>query len=148
MQKGFTLIEVLIAIGIITILASVVLIAINPARQFAQARDTERISHLTAIINAIGQRIVDNKGTFEKDCSAGAIPSAQTVMKSTDGYNILPCLTPTYLSAMPFDPKTGSYVSDTEYNTGYTIMQNPTSGRITVTAPNTELTTPDISITR
>ncbi len=37
-QKGFTLIELLVVINIITILTSVVIVALNPARQFAAAR--------------------------------------------------------------------------------------------------------------
>jgi prepilin-type N-terminal cleavage/methylation domain-containing protein len=33
-KKGFTLIEILVVIGIIGILATVVLVAVNPSRQF------------------------------------------------------------------------------------------------------------------
>lgn len=43
-QKGFTLIELLIVIGILAILTSVIIIAINPARNFAMER-CARLGH-------------------------------------------------------------------------------------------------------
>jgi type IV pilus assembly protein PilA len=135
-SSGFTLIEVLLVMGIIAILAAVVIVAINPARQFAQARNSQRTSNVFAILNAVSQNISDNQGVFF--CAgAGAIPSIATVIKSSGGYNVAECLTPTYLPSIPFDPNaTGAhFASATDYDTGYTIMQDAVTGRITVAAP-------------
>lgn len=137
-KRGFTLIEVLVVMGIIAVLATIVLVAVNPGRQFAQARDTQRVSNVNTLLNAVGQRIADHRGVFEDACTAGAIPSTATLMSNT-GYNIYPCLVPDYLPALPLDPTAGNFTSSSSYNTGYTILKETSTGRITITASSTEI---------
>ncbi len=139
-NKGFTLIEILIVIGIIAILAGIVIIAINPAKQFAQARNSERTANINAILNAIGQRIADNKGVFAGEFTIGSstytcgvLPNPRDEISSSMAANItdqtsdLGCLIPTYIPALPSEPA-GSTADQ------YTVVVGAT-GRVTVCAP-------------
>ena len=143
-NSGFTLIELLVVIGILAVLLSIVLIAINPARQFSQANNTKRRSDTTAILNAISQYSADNKGALP----AVITTTAQNI--SNTAADLCASLVTTYISALPSDPGTnsGNAVTDcaAAYDTGYQVVKDA-SDRITVSAPDAELSE-TISVTR
>jgi type IV pilus assembly protein PilA len=143
-KTGFTLIEILVVIGLIALLAAIVIVAINPARQFAQGRDTQRTSNVGTILNAIGQNMADNKGLFT--CATALPATAKDLSKAT--LDLRACLVPTYVAELPLDPgadathtpgsntcTTATCAGATEsYDTKYTVMQDATTARVTVCA--------------
>ena len=144
-NRGFTLIEILLVIGLISILAAIVIIAINPVRQFAQARNTQRASDVNAILNAVHQNTVDNRGNWT--CSTTLPTIATTISSAVAAGDICDCLVDVFLPAMPFDPASGNNYTDCDdYNSGYTIVKSA-GGRVTISAPQAELGT-TISVTR
>ena len=143
-EQGFTLIEILIVIGIIAILALIVLVAINPARQFAQSRNTQRVANINAILNAIGQNMVDNKGLFTCAAPGAVIDGTVRVIEyvaapTAAKTDLRPCLVPSYISELPFDPSynngAGHVAGATDYDTEYTVTKDSATQRLTVCAP-------------
>ena len=147
-QQGFTLLEILLVIALIAILAGIIVVAINPAKQLTTGRNVQRQSDVNTIIDAVYQYTIDNNGPLPTgipsvaDCSTACktIAATNEVCKLTatgtcsSGVDLSALTTNAkYLVAIPVDPT----VSDTD-GSGYYICKDSTSGTVTVCAPSTE----------
>ena len=134
-QKGFTLIELLVVLGIIAILAAIVIIAVNPARQFAISRNTVREANINTILSATWQYAIDNQGNLPAAITGTSNEICKTGASDCSSFVDLSVLTVDgkYVVKIPEDPTT-----NTGNGTGY-FIQKMTNGRLKVTAPNAEL---------
>jgi prepilin-type N-terminal cleavage/methylation domain-containing protein len=133
LKSGFTLLEILLVVGIISILAGIVILAINPTKQLGDTRNAQRRADVLTIINAVYQYSLDNDG---------AIPTVIDVKNdnycaSDNGVDVSELesdlvTTGDYLTAIPSDPVD----SDDNTDTNEYFILAKTSGRITVCAPN------------
>ena len=151
---GFTLVELMLVIAISAILLGIVIVAINPARQFSQANNSQRRTDINTILNAINQYQDDNRGSLP-----AFIPSTSTqqIGDSTGNCVITTCgattttavclnlssaLAPTYIVSMPYDP-----LQTNASSTRYAITKSATNNRLTITACDAELSE-SISVAR
>lgn len=155
-MKGFTLVELLIVIAVISILAAVAFVAIDPATRINQAQDSERWSAVNALMDAFIDATVDNEGTYPAGISAGdgfhmiATSSgactvsgcADTITTCTDFEDLT---TDGYIAALPVDPDGNSTYGSAQGGTGY-YLSVASNGIITVTSCGAETDT--ISVAR
>lgn len=151
-QCGFTLLEILLVITAMIFLAGIVISAVNPNKQLADARNTQRQSDVTQILNAIYQYTIDNTGfiptSIVASTTCGAIDSNLTIYANgftptSTTFTDLSHLTSSqkYLTGIPKDPKETAASSS-----GYQVYKS-SNGRITVCAPRAENSV-TISVTR
>ena len=123
---GFTLLEILLVVGIIAILAGIVIVALNPTKQFSQVRNTQRKANLSELNKALYQYYIDHSHyptslttTLTEICNTGA-SSTPTGIVCT-GLVDLSALVPTYLVAIPTDPQGSLSFLDSVIPTAYAI---------------------------
>ena len=145
--KAFTLLEVLLVVAVIAILAGIVIIAINPAKQLADTRNAQRQVDVNTILNGVYQYAIDENGSIPSTITEASKEVCKTdIVQSTcssDDLIYLGVLTDNeeYLVELPIDP-----TSTSTNGTGYFIVKS-SHGRVTVNAPSAE-EEKTISVTR
>ena len=127
-NKGFTLLELLLVIAAIGILIAIVVVAINPNRQFALVRDSTRQQNINSIYKALDQYVID-KGTYPEELTSGNYDSLCSAQNTTGCVNLNSKLIPDYLPNIPADPKGENYL----------IGIHPINQQISVWAVDAEL---------
>lgn len=131
-QKGFTLIEILLVVAAIAILAGIVIVAINPAKQLGDTRNADRKSAVNTILNAVTQYAIDNNGVLPTGISTSTteICSSAVATSSCTGLVDLSVLTLNgrYLGSIPEEPQ-----KTNANGAGYQISRDA-NGRVTVSA--------------
>ncbi|HEU5114782.1 MAG TPA: ribonuclease HII [Candidatus Paceibacterota bacterium] len=142
-KKGFTLIELLVVVSIISLLASVVLSALNSAR--AKARDADRKEQISSIMNAMYLYAQDNGGNFPSiggtACLGVGDGSTCWGDRNIPGNTSLMNALKPYMSSIPSDPNPGRgwgdhylYLDGATSNTG--CDANSTAGKYILWRPD------------
>lgn len=111
-MRGFTLVELLISIAVASVLASSIVIAVNPTRRLKQARDVQRKADIASIM-AVLIAYEANNGIYpgEVRCDS-SIGSAQTVCPinppqsnwNPTSYIYKALVDQKYVKSLPVDP--------------------------------------------
>lgn len=123
-RAGFTVMEILIVVGIIGILASVTIVALNPRKQLCEAQNAKRLSHINALEKAMQQYLIDEWTMAGGDDVPTGEENALPVCAhgATDESCVsLDVLVPDYVAALPVDPEETNAVL-----TGFAVYKEPT----------------------
>ncbi|MFH0890495.1 MAG: type II secretion system protein [Candidatus Liptonbacteria bacterium] len=83
-KKGFTLLELLITIGIIAILSVAIVFVLNPAETLKKSRDSQRMSDLSTLKTAIALYVTSTSTPYLAGASSNAACKASTAWEASD----------------------------------------------------------------
>jgi len=115
---GFTLLEMIVVMGVLGLIASVIIAAIKPAKYFASARNIQRRADIERIQGALNQYSIERDGSLPPTVSTtlqmigiatnNCNVSCGNASTSQTCTNLGTSITPTYIDLMPIDSVSGN----------------------------------------
>ena len=161
---GFTLIELIILVGIFVLLLAIVYTAVDPSRRYVDARNTNRLNEVNAVLDAVAKFSVDHNGNLPANLQTASADVNYILGTASVGCDTgcdvatqSSCLDMTadlvtvnhYMFSIPYDPGIKDSKSGTNKSLYY--ISKKAGGAITVGACNAESVggaTPVIMVSR
>jgi len=131
-HQGLTLLELLLALGIMAILVAIAILVMRPSQELTTLRDQQRQQDISVILQALLQYAVDHHGDLPEGIPMHLTEICRSGTPDCSGLIDLAPLSGLYLERVPLDPRV-----DDPRSTGYAAMKD-VEGRVTVSAPLTE----------
>lgn len=123
-QRGFTLIEMLVVIAIISILIGIGVNTFTIAQK--KARDVKREAQLKDLKTALELYQLDHNGQYPSSGGVWASETTACQHVTTFTQDYIPGLAPTYIKALPHDPRANETCAGFHYissgNNGYKVL--------------------------
>jgi len=152
-RYAFTLVELLVTIGLIMILMTITIVSLNIDKQFKTAREAKRSADTRVLLDSISQFLIDEQENtsipddkISRYLSKGTYTpkwSSEVTAVPTPNIDLCDLLVPKYIAQIPIDPffdatGVGGTTDCNNYHTGYMVTQTE-KGRIIISAPFSEL---------
>jgi len=127
-KKGFTLLEIILVITLISILFGIMLVAINPSNILSEVQDNQREADAMTIYQALEQYTLKNNAyptaivNMQNNSSAYICKPTVTNCTNSNQISLSSLLIPIYLSKIP------EYSTDTN-NSGFYVVKD-SNGKI------------------
>lgn len=115
-NPGFTIVEIIVAVVVVAILASVTIISYNGAQQ--RARDTDRKSDISNLVKALEMYYSDN-GQYPTTSTSSSTINSSWYNSGDSSWSEFTTLMSKYMDKVPTDPTNTTNLSGLSAN-GYT----------------------------
>ncbi len=133
-NKGFTLIEVLLVITLIGVLLTIGLVSFNTEARFIEVRNDTRRNHIQSLESAVNQYKLQ-EGSYPTGLSRNYQEICDPDATNCNGFvDLNQFLVPKYLQSIPKDPND----ADTTGGTGYSVAVDETTNTVGVRALQAE----------